>query len=132
MAKIYGKRWKVVGNISAGGQGVVFRVTDECQEFDGEWALKRLLRKDRVDRFQREVEILRRLQHDNIIKLIDARVCQDGGNEASFLVMPVAAHGDLDARLDIYKGNIDSVVQVGKQVASALKHAHDRASSIAT
>jgi len=68
-ASVYGKRWKVLGNISAGGQGVIFRVTDQSQELEGEWALKRLVRKDRLDRFQREVEILRRLRHENIIKL---------------------------------------------------------------
>jgi serine/threonine protein kinase len=82
------------------------------QELDGEWALKRLLRKDRVARFQREVEILRRLEQDNIIKLVDAQITQDGGDEASFLVMPIAAHGNLDDRLAIYEGNIDSVMQV--------------------
>ncbi len=125
MPKLYGNRWKVIGNISEGGQGVVFRVADESHELDGEWALKRLRRKDRVDRFQREVEILRRLQHDSIIKLVDAQVIQDGGDEASFLVMPIAAHGDLGARLEIYKSNIDSVVQVTKQIASALQHAHE-------
>jgi hypothetical protein len=41
MAKQYGDRWKVVGDICEGGQGVVYRVTDITRELPGEWALKR-------------------------------------------------------------------------------------------
>jgi hypothetical protein len=54
MAKIYGNRWETVGTISAGGQGDVFRVTDQSRQLQGEWALKRLRRKDRVARFRRQ------------------------------------------------------------------------------
>ena len=124
MAKAYGDRWKVVDTISAGGQGDVYRVTDATGELAGEWALKRLRRKDRIGRFRQEVEILRRLHHDNIITIVDAQVAEDGGDDTSFLVMPIALHGDLNARLDIYTGHIDSVVAVGKQIAYGLAHAH--------
>ena len=54
MAKAYGDRWKVVSPISAGGQGDVYRVTDATGELAGEWALKRLRRKDRIARFRVE------------------------------------------------------------------------------
>ena len=124
MAKAYGDRWKVVSTISAGGQGDVYRVTDATGELAGEWALKRLRRKDRIGRFRQEIEILRRLRHDNIITIVDAQLVEDGGDEASFLVMPIARHGDLDARLDIYTGHIDSIIGVAKQIAGALAHAH--------
>jgi serine/threonine protein kinase len=124
MAKAYGDRWKVVSTISAGGQGDVYRVTDATGELAGEWALKRLRRKDRIGRFRQEVEILRRLRHDNIIMIVDAQLAEDGRDEASFLVMPIARHGDLDARLDIYTGHLDSVIGVAKQIAGALAHAH--------
>lgn len=124
MAKAYGGRWKVVSTISAGGQGDVYRVTDATGELAGEWALKRLRRKDRISRFRQEVEILRRLRHDNIITIVDAQLVEDGADEASFLVMPIARHGDLDARLDIYTGHLDSIVGVAKQIGRALAHAH--------
>jgi serine/threonine protein kinase len=124
MAKAYGGRWKVVGDIGAGGQGDVFRVTDATGELAGEWALKRLRSKGRIGRFRQEVEVLRRLRHDNIIKIVDARLAEDGSDEASFLVMPIAQHGDLDARLPIYTGHIDSIIEVSKQIAGALEHAH--------
>src|SRR5438132_2832703 len=44
--------------------------------------------------------------------------------QATRLVMPIARHGDLDARLDIYTGHIDSIIEVAKQIAGALVHAH--------
>jgi serine/threonine protein kinase len=124
MAKAYGGRWKVVSTISAGGQGDVYRVTDVTGDLAGEWALKRLRRKDRIGRFRQEVEILRRLRHENIITIVDAQLAENEGDEASFLVMPIARHGDLDARLDIYTGHIDSIIEVARQIAGALAHAH--------
>jgi serine/threonine protein kinase len=124
MPKVYGERWEVVDSISAGGQGEIFRVRDKSGELPGMWAVKRLKRKDRVGRFAQEVAVLRRLQHENIIRLVDAQVHQDGSDERSFLVMPIAEHGDLEARLAIYAGQLDSVIEVGKQIASALNHAH--------
>lgn len=124
MASLYGNRWKAIGNIGGGGQSDVFRVVDTAGEHKGEWALKRLRRKDRVARFRQEVAILRRMQHDNIITIIDAQIAEDGADETSYLVMPIAEHGDLDKRLQIYTGNIDSVVQVAKEIASALQYAH--------
>jgi serine/threonine protein kinase len=124
MANTYGRRWKVVNSISAGGQGEVYRVVDTAGEHAGEWALKLLRRKDRIGRFRQEVEVLRNLRHTNIIAIVDAQVAEYGGNEASFLVMPIARHGDLDARLDIYTGHVDSILEVAKQIAAALSHSH--------
>lgn len=121
------ERWKRSGKtLGAGGQGDVFVVTDMTGQFAGEWALKRLRKKDRVARFKREVEVLRRLDHDNIIKLVDAHVEEVDSEDASYLVMPIAAHGDLESRLALYKGNIDSVVAVAKQIAEALHYAHEQ------
>ncbi len=125
MAKIYGGRWRLKGNLSEGGQGLVFYVEDESGKLTGRFALKRLKRKDRVARFRNEVDILRRLNDDHIIKLIDARVQEDGSDDDSFLVMPYAEHGDLNSRLMLYKGQLESVVQVALQIARALKHAHE-------
>ena len=94
-------------------------------EFKGVYALKRLKRQDRVARFRNEVEILRQLNDDHVIKLVDAQVWENGDNDSSYLVMPVAVHGDLDARLSLYADQLDSTIQVVLQIARALKHAHD-------
>jgi serine/threonine protein kinase len=125
MAKIYGGRWRFIKSISEGGQGWVYIVEDTTGEFKGVYALKRLKRLNRVARFRNEVEILRRLDHENIIKLVDAQVGEDGRDATNYLVMPVAEHGDLNARLSLYTDQLESVVQVVLQIARALKHAHD-------
>ena len=126
MAKIYGNWWRVKKSLKEGGQSHVFIVEDLTGEHKGLFALKRLKRKDRVARFRREVEILRRLDDDaNIIKLIDAHVQEDGSEDASYLVMPIAEQGDLTDRLSLYKDQLESVVQVALQIARALKRAHD-------
>jgi serine/threonine protein kinase len=125
MAKIYGNRWLVKKSLNEGGQSFVFIVEDRTGKLPGEYALKRLKRKNRVARFTNEVAILRRMDDRNIIKLVDAQVQEDGSDDDSFLVMPVAEHGDLDSRLALYKDQLESVVQVALQIARALKHAHD-------
>jgi serine/threonine protein kinase len=56
---------------------------------------------------------------------VDAHVQEDVTDDESFLVMPVAEHGDLDSRLALYEDQLESVVQVALQIARALKHAHD-------
>jgi serine/threonine protein kinase len=125
MAKIYGGRWRSIRSISEGGQSWVYVVEDTTGGFKDTFALKRLKRQDRVARFRTEVDILRRLNDDHIIKVVDAQVREDGGDDTNYLVMPLAAHGDLNARLSLYKDQLESVVQVALQVARALKHAHD-------
>ena len=125
MAKIYGARWRVKKSLKEGGQSHVFVVEDLKGEHEGLFALKRLKRNDRVARFRREVDILRRLDDTNIIKLIDAQVQEDGSEDDSYLVMPIAEQGDLDDRISLYKDQLESVVQVALQIARALKHAHD-------
>jgi serine/threonine protein kinase len=127
MAKIYGGRWHFIKSVNEGGQSWVYLVEDTTDELKGVYALKRLKRQDRVVRFRNEVEILRRLNHNHIIKLIDAQVWEDGSDETNYLVMPVAAHGDLNSRLSLYADQLGSVVHVALQIARALKYAHDAA-----
>jgi serine/threonine protein kinase len=125
MAKIYGGRWRCIESVGEGGQSWVYIVEDTTDEFKGVHALKRLKRQDRVARFQTEVGILRRLNHDHIVKLVDAQVREDGSDDTNYLVTPFAEHGDLNARLSLYKDQLESVIQVVLQIARALKHAHD-------
>lgn len=131
MAKIYGGRWRIVDGkppIGKGGQAEVFRVIDIHDEYGVEYALKRVLNPARHVRFRHEIEAIKRLQHPNIIRLIDHSALDNpnGEIEKQFLVMPIAGGGDLSeaGRVSVYKDVIDGVIQVGKQLASALAAAH--------
>ncbi|GJE49967.1 Serine/threonine-protein kinase PknD [Methylobacterium tardum] len=127
MAKsgLYGDRWKVLDNLGGGGQGDVYRVTDTTGEFAGEYALKRLRDLRRLDRFRNEVEALKRLDHDHIIKLIHSSDLQsEGDDQRHFLVMPIAAERDAERRLPIFTGSIENTAKVGLQIAKALHAAH--------
>ena len=131
MAKIYGGRWQIVdgkATIGKGGQAEVFRVIDMRNEHGGEYALKRILNPARHARFRSEIEAITRIQHPNVIKLVDYSALDNpnGEGEKQFLVMPIAGGGDLSTagRVSIYKDTIDGVVQVGKQISSGLAAAH--------
>jgi len=132
MAQVYGGRWRLTdkANIGGGGQGDVFRVVDARDEYKGEFALKRVRNPERHERFRNEIEAIKRLSHPNIIKLIDHSALDDTGaeptKEKQFLVMPIAAAGDLSKaqRSSLYKDMIDGTLQVAMQLASALALAH--------
>lgn len=132
MAKRYGGRWETIADAWLGGQ--VFRVRDASGELKEEFALKRVPDIKRRERFKREIEAIKRLTdrdtqavHPNIISLIDHSALEDTADaEKQFLVMPIAQGGDLSGpgRLALYRDSIDSVLQVARQLASALGAAH--------
>jgi serine/threonine protein kinase len=128
MAKVYGGRWQIIGQLGQGGQSEVFRVFDKSKEYEGEFALKRILNNGRLKRFEREVDAVGRLNHVNIIKILDHSLGENGskGSDKHYLVMPIASGGDLGSlgRVKLYQGSVDSVVNVATQVAHALNTAH--------
>ena len=106
-----------------------YRVKDTSAQYQGEFALKRVLNPHRHDRFRREIDAVKRLDHPNIIKLVDHSALDDmgGAPDRQFLVMPIAENGDLSKRVALYKDNIDSVLLVAKRLADALRAAHGAA-----
>jgi serine/threonine protein kinase len=68
-------RWEATGEtLGEGGQAQVHLVTDKMGDFDGNWALKALKRNQpgqAYQRFCREVDAIKRLQHPNIIRIVD-------------------------------------------------------------
>jgi tRNA A-37 threonylcarbamoyl transferase component Bud32 len=127
MAKIYGGRWKMLSSLASGGQAEVYRVTDLHGEHQQPLVLKRVRNPKRHDRFRAEVEAIKRLDHPQVIKLIDhsALTNNDLSEEKQYLVMPYAEQGDLSHRVALYAGNVDSVLQVSLSLAHGLSAAHD-------
>ncbi|WP_432239568.1 serine/threonine-protein kinase [Herbaspirillum robiniae] len=129
MGKIYGGRWEILDGVGTGGQGDVFKVKDISSSSDsGPVALKRVKNPKRHVRFQQEVNAIKTLNHPNVIKLIDhsALNLESDLPEKQFIVMPLARGGDLAKRVSLYKSNLDGVLIVARQLADALKHAHEK------
>lgn len=68
-------KWKSTGKtLGQGGQASVVEVTDETKEFAGTFALKGLSKgkpKQAYERFAREIEAIKQLQHPSIVQIID-------------------------------------------------------------
>ena len=129
MARIYGKRWEGIGNdLGEGGQAHVLRVRDRTGVLLGEFALKRISNPKRAGRFASEVEAIKRLDHPNIVKLVDHSALEANPEETEkqYIVMPLAAGGDLSKVVGRYQGDLDKVLIVARQIAEGLKAAHDK------
>lgn len=127
---VYGERWQACSTkpMAKGCGGEIYRVIDLQDEFEGEYALKRVDRPKRHERFSREIGAVTLIRHPNVIGLADDSAFRSGSGEGkkSYLVMPIAEGGDLghEGRAKVYKGSLDAVIQAGKQLASALLVAH--------
>jgi serine/threonine protein kinase len=131
MANVYGGRWQIASAkpLAKNAQAEILRVTDNRNKFEGDYALKCVLRPARQERFRREIAAVTQLRHPNVIGLVDASALNDatGSPEKQYLVMPIAGGGDLGRkrRVEANRGSLDFVTQVGRQIASALMTAHD-------
>jgi serine/threonine protein kinase len=124
--KEYGGRWKTLKTLTEGGQAQIFLVEDRTGEHDEPSVLKRVLNPARDGRFRNEVAAIKMLSHPNVIKLLDqsALDAPPGEAEKQYLVMPYAKGGDLSRVVARYRGALDDVLTVAKQIALALQAAH--------
>ncbi|WP_374030834.1 protein kinase [Bdellovibrio bacteriovorus] len=123
----FANRWTVtIPFLGKGGQSVVHKVEDDTCQVPGEYVLKEIKRFARSHRFQNEIEACSRLQHPNIIKMVDHSAIDESGRGCQrFLVMEFMPGGDLSDRVQIYKDSLDSALQMALSVARGLKFAHD-------
>ena len=126
---IIGNRYRVDGQLGVGGMATVYLGTDiESQE---QVAIK-LLKQDVIDsepnivqRFKREGEALSRLNHPNIVTMLDA--ISEGGRE--YVVMEYVSGGDLRDLIDSRRREstmipIEQVLSISLDIADALTRAH--------
>lgn len=124
-AIIIGSRFRITDTIGEGGMGDVYRGVDE---HTGETVAIKRLKSDIVqsnpsliERFTREGEALRRLNHPNIVKMLAA--IEENG--LHYLVMQYVGGGSLRDLLDRQpKLPIDQVLALGIELADALTRAH--------
>jgi serine/threonine protein kinase len=124
MAALYGNRWRTIENISSGGQGVVLKVEDSTQGLPGIYALKRLIHVDdpsRRMRFAREIETLKKLDHPNILKIVDDNLESD---KPYFVAEYCKGRALKDIDLAAFKDDIAATVNILIPVIEGLEEAH--------
>ena len=74
--------YKIIREIGAGGMGAVFLAERDDGEFEQQVAIKiirqTIAESELINRFKRERQILAKLNHPNIAKLLDGGVSEDG------------------------------------------------------
>jgi serine/threonine-protein kinase len=118
-----GGRYRLKGEIGRGGMAKVYRAEDVAR--GGDVAIKilrsELARVVGAERFLREIRILGRLHHPNVLPLIDSG--EAGGGP--YYVSPFIAGSSLQRRLG-QTGPLPlaEIVRIATDVATALDHAH--------
>lgn len=117
--------YRLTGLIAAGGMGAVYRASRADAQFDREVAIKiftgSLRSKPAVARFHRERQILARLEHPNIIGLIDGGTTNDG---RPYIVMEYVRGVSLTEYADSRTLTIRQRLELFESVCRAAQFAH--------
>ena len=113
--------WRVAGPAGRGGMGVVYKAERADGAFEMEAAIKLIGSRHPglVERLVQERQLLARLNHPGISRLIDGGLTDDGH---AYLVMEWVPGEDLSERL---RSGLDPL-QTFCEIADALTHAHQR------
>lgn len=117
--------------IGQGGMGTVWLARRTDGRFDGQVAIKflnaGLLGRGDAGRFAREGQILARLAHPHIARLLDAGISKgDGGAEQPYLVLEYVDGLPLDLYCDKQALSARARVALFQDVLAAVAHAHTR------
>lgn len=116
--------YRIIRRIAQGGMGVIFEV--ECPRHPGKrLALKKLILGDWGDdalaRFQREIDILIRLKHPNLVRIYEA-----GESEGQpFYTMDFINGASLGALLEKENLSFERIAVIADAIADVLQYLHD-------
>ncbi len=118
-------KWRLTRRLGAGGMGIVYAAARSDGTFEQEVALK-LLRSsidsaEGLARFHRERQLLARLQHEGIARLLDGGTTDDG---TPYLVMERVDGLRIDEFCDAAKLPIERRLDLFLQVCDAVHFAH--------
>ncbi|MHC4470236.1 MAG: protein kinase domain-containing protein [Planctomycetota bacterium] len=125
------ERYEVLRELGRGSFGVVWLARRKKQGIDGvedDVAVKRLIATDApveegIKRFVREIEAIRKLNHQCIVTLLDF----DRDEYGPYLVMEYVEGRDLSQLLaEKGKFTVEEVIHVGERLCEALNYAHTR------
>ncbi|HEU4592942.1 MAG TPA: protein kinase [Steroidobacteraceae bacterium] len=117
--------YRIVGTLGTGGMGDVFRALRDDDQYRAEVAIK-LMRADLRDplaeqRFKTERQILARLDHRNIARLLDGGTTAGG---VPYVVMELVQGEPIDGYCAAHRLPVRERVQLFLQVCSAVSYAH--------
>lgn len=111
--------------IGRGGMGAVYRAHRADEQFEKSVAIKLvpmgLLTASAQERFRRERQLLARLEHPNIARLIDGGVLEDG---TPYLVMELVEGQSIDRWCDARNLGVRERVELLLPVLDAVQYAH--------
>ncbi len=117
--------WLLIREIGRGGMGVVWEAHRADREYEQRVAIKLLpgglLSQSQITRFREERQILARLNHPGIARLIDGGTAPDG---SPYLVMEYVEGRRLDTWLDSRPCPLRERLQLFLLVAAAVEYAH--------
>jgi hypothetical protein len=117
--------WRVVAQIGAGGMGEVWLARRDDGLYEGEVAIKTLhpwlARGALRERFLREAQLLGRISHPHIARLLDAGVSEAG---SVYLVLEFVRGVALDQYCDERRLDVRARLELFGAVAGAVAHAH--------
>lgn len=122
MGQVYGDRWEIQKSLPEGGQAHTFLVADKKGDGKAQYVLKRLKNIDRVERFKGEIEAIRNLSHENIVRLIDF----DLEAKKPYLVTEYCPGGSLFQAEPFWQESPARAFEIFQQICEAVAHAHLR------
>jgi serine/threonine-protein kinase len=116
--------YRIAGELGTGGMGEVWLARRDDGLYDGEVAIKTLhpffAHGAMRERFLREAQLLGKLAHPNIARLLDAGVA-DG---VVYLVLEYVRGESIDAWCDARRAGIEARLELFAKVCDAVTHAH--------
>ena len=122
--QVFGQ-WRVLELIARGGMGSIYRAERADGEYEQQVALKilpvGLMSEEARARFFLERQILARLAHDNVARLIDGGVTDDG---TPYFVMEYVDGVPLDEYCNGRRLNVAARLRLFRDVCNAVQFAH--------
>jgi serine/threonine-protein kinase len=120
-------QWKIIREIGQGGMGAVYEAERVDQQYRQRVAFKTLATGRASDamlrRFRHERQILARLEHPNIARLIDGGVTPDG---QPYFVMEYVEGEPIDRWCATRHSDLPTRLRLFRQVTAAVQYAHEQ------
>ncbi|WP_457324564.1 protein kinase domain-containing protein [Roseateles sp. P5_E11] len=122
--------WTLVAPLGSGGMGEVWRARRSDGAHQGEAAIKLLHSPWRGEgnqaRFRREGELLSRLTHPHIARLLDIGDALVGATRTRYLVLELVEGERIDRWCELQNLHVNERLRLFLQVCDAVAHAHAR------